>query len=95
MFEKGHEKYGGRKKGTPNKTALEVRRFIQSFIEDYFDGDKFVRDVEALEPRERIGFVSRLLRYVIAEKREVEAQISMGELTKSVNLFGNDDENDR
>jgi hypothetical protein len=32
MFEKGHEKIGGRKKGTQNKTSTEIRKNAYTLI---------------------------------------------------------------
>ncbi len=33
-FQKGHEKHGGRQKGTPNKSTAEVKAYCQEFGED-------------------------------------------------------------
>ena len=33
-FQKGHEKQGGRQKGTPNKSTAEVKAYCQEFGED-------------------------------------------------------------
>lgn len=33
-FQKGHEKQGGRQKGTPNKSTAQVKAYCQEFGED-------------------------------------------------------------
>ena len=33
-FEKGHQKLGGRKRGTPNRASAEMKEFLRSVIED-------------------------------------------------------------
>jgi len=44
---KGSPKYGGRKKGTPNKRPSQLRALIQDFCEDHFTD--YVEAMEALK----------------------------------------------
>ncbi len=59
---KGTEKTGGRKAGTPNKVSGTVKEWIASII----DGNRkqFEKDLEKLEPGERVRVISNLLQYV-------------------------------
>ena len=60
--EKGTEKTGGRKKGTPNRISGTVKEWIASIIDK--NRNKFEGDLSLLEPGERVRVISNLLQYV-------------------------------
>ena len=59
---KGTEKTGGRKAGTPNKVSGTVKEWIASIIDG--NREQFEKDLEKLEPGERVRIISNLLQYV-------------------------------
>lgn len=59
---KGTEKTGGRKAGTPNKVSGTVKEWIASIIDG--SREQFEKDLEKLEPGERVRIISNLLQYV-------------------------------
>jgi hypothetical protein len=74
---KGGLKYGGRKKGTPNKTTATMREAIASFVDGKLgECDKIWAE---LKPREQAKFLTDLLPYVAPRlastelKQEAEA----------------------
>lgn len=60
---KGTEKTGGRKAGTPNKVTGTVKEWISAVIDG--NREQFEKDLEKLEPGERVRIISNLLQYVM------------------------------
>ncbi len=61
--QKGSPKFGGRRKGTPNKTPEQIRKFVTSFVEDNWQ--KVQKDFDAMKPAERLAFLNSLLKLVL------------------------------
>lgn len=59
-FEKGNP---GKPKGAKNKVNTELRGLIQKLFDDNFD--KIQEDLEILEPKDRLKFISDLLPYLL------------------------------
>lgn len=60
----------GRKKGTPNKVSLELRKAIKLFAEDHFSD--FVSDWRAIEsPKERAEVYIKMCKYVVPTLQSV------------------------
>ena len=55
-------KYGGRKKGTPNKLTKELRSVLKEVI--YNELDNIEERLEQLEPKQRLELVIKLMPYV-------------------------------
>lgn len=53
----------GRPKGTPNKITSTVRAWLLEVING--NRDQFTRDLQALEPAERVEVLLKLLPYVL------------------------------
>ena len=53
------EKFGGRKKGTPNKLTAELRQKINDFLNDNWNC--LQKDFERLEPKDKLNFYEKLL----------------------------------
>ena len=53
----------GRPKGSPNKTSEEIRVMLQDFIDANLE--TLQADFDLLEPRERLGFIERLLKHIL------------------------------
>jgi hypothetical protein len=57
------KKFGGRKKGTPNKLTKELRVLLKDII---FNELCFLEErMEPLEPKERIELIIKLIPYVL------------------------------
>lgn len=69
-FQKGQDKTGGRKPGTPNKTASELREQLQHIIDTSLS--EFPAILAAMEPTERIRLVATLLPYVMPKLSSVD-----------------------
>lgn len=65
------KKTGGRQKGTPNKTTKKVRDAISDVVNNYFDSDKFAKDIEDLDPKDRVSAIEKLASYVIPKLQSV------------------------
>ena len=78
----GRGRMGGRKKGTPNKATADLRTSINNLIADNWE--QVQKDLNALEPKDRLMFIEKILRYVVPQESNINAQlqprIDMGEL---------------
>ena len=63
-------KYGGRKKGTPNKLTAEVKKKVQSLLDDAIDSI----DLSECTTAERIRLIEIGLRYTLPTMKQVENQ---------------------
>ena len=79
MRKKGHEKTGGRTKGTPNKSTMETREWIQAIVDK--SRPQLEKDLEVLESKERWQVIERLLQYITPKMQSVEAKVDLNNLT--------------
>jgi hypothetical protein len=63
-------KTGGRTKGTPNKTTLEIREHYQRLITDNID--LLDNDLKALEPVQRLKMIIELSKFVLPTLKATE-----------------------
>lgn len=59
-FDKGNP---GRPRGAKNKASGQIRDRIQALFDDNFDLDQ--NDLESMEPKDRLKFLSDLLPYLV------------------------------
>ena len=64
------QKFGGRTKGTSNKTTTELREKFSLLIENNFD--KLQQDIDLLEPKERVKTILELARFVVPTLKATE-----------------------
>lgn len=64
------EKTGGRKAGTPNKTTLEMRGFMQSFLGEKFE--KLDEVFEQLEPKDKMSAIIKMLPYLLPKQMQMD-----------------------
>ena len=64
------QKFGGRTAGTSNKTTAEVREAFATLLQNNFD--KIQRDIDLLEPKERISTILQIAKFVIPVLRSVD-----------------------
>ena len=62
------KKYGGRKKGTPNKLTAEVKQKVQSLLDGAIDSI----DLNECTTAERIRLIEIGLRYTLPTMKQVE-----------------------
>ena len=67
----------GRPKGTPNKVTTELKTWIQELIDG--NRSKFEKDLDALEPKDRLMIIEKLMTYVIPKQQAIsmEAQVEL------------------
>lgn len=77
-FEKGHQKAGGRQKGTPNKSTDELRLMLQNIAAKNFD--KLEDDLNEMKVGMRWTVIEKLLKYFMPSltKNENDNSISGG-----------------
>lgn len=62
-------KFGGRTKGTPNRTTKETKELLTKIVSNELDNvDKLL---EQLEPKERLDAVIKLLPYIVPKQTEM------------------------
>ncbi len=72
---KGHTNNpNGRPKGTPNKITQDMRQWLAAVIDD--NREQIVEDLQALEPRDRLMILERLMQYVIPKQQAVSADLA-------------------
>ena len=63
-FEKGHGKYGGRKKGSQNKDTKQLRELLKSLISE----NQIKEDLAELTSSERLSFIAKILPYCLSKE---------------------------
>lgn len=66
----GKGKTGGRQKGVPNKVTTTIREYISELIDD--NRKQIKKDLRALEPKERLQILERLMAYVTPKVQAVD-----------------------
>jgi hypothetical protein len=81
MFQKGNS-LGGRKKGSVNKTTKVVKERLQKLVENNLKS--LQKDLNELEPKDRVNALVQLISYVTPKLKSVEAKVtSVGDMTES------------
>ena len=75
----GRGRLGGRAKGTPNKVTGSVKDWISQVIDR--NRRQMERDIEALEPKDRLMMLEKLMQYVIPKQQAVKAEIDFNQLS--------------
>ena len=68
------KKFGGRTKGTPNKTTEEIRESFQELISGNLD--KLKEDLEGMEAEKRVKYVIELAKFVVPTLRATDLSTS-------------------
>jgi len=69
----------GRPKGTPNKTTIEFKDWINKLISN--NTQQLTKDLKEMSPAERWRIIEKLLVYVIPRQQAVTAEIDLNNLT--------------
>lgn len=59
----GRGRLGGRQKGTPNKVTATLREWVADLLDR--NRERIEEDLEALDPKERLLMLERLMGYVL------------------------------
>jgi hypothetical protein len=68
-FETGHQKVGGRKKGTPNKLTKEMREVLKDVVADELN--TLGQRLEELKPKDRLEVFIKLLPFVLPKMQSI------------------------
>ena len=71
-FQKGKEKTGGRKKGTPNKTTSSIRNRIQKLVDSEYEA--VLSDLKELSPKDRVNAFISMLEFVLPKLNRSEIE---------------------
>ena len=63
-------KYGGRKKGTPNKINLEVKKLLQEIVLTELGGME--ERLNNLSDKERLDVLAKVLKYILPTAKEID-----------------------
>jgi hypothetical protein len=72
-FENNHSLSKGRPKGSGNKDLTEIRNAFQALIENNIS--QIEKDLQELEPAQRIKLIIDLANYVIPKLKTIESRI--------------------
>lgn len=75
----GRGRLGGRAKGTPNKVTSNLREWVSDLID--CNRAQVKKDLKALEPKDRLIIIERLLAYVMPKVQSIDASLSIERLT--------------
>ncbi|MEG1565070.1 MAG: hypothetical protein RR365_15335 [Bacteroides sp.] len=65
----GKGRIGGRAAGTPNKATADLKTWVASILDN--GRDKFERDLEDLDPSERVKVYTSLMNYVLPKQQAI------------------------
>lgn len=83
MDNKG-KKTGGRQKGTPNKTTSTLRTAISKIVNDYYNSETLLEDINQLKPKERVDIMEKLAAYVVPKLQSVDVNAEVKSQTNIV-----------
>ena len=76
----GKGRLGGRAKGTPNRITASVKGWIFQVIDK--NRLQMEKDIEALEPKDRLQVLEKLMQYVIPRQQSVSANLDINKLSE-------------
>lgn len=71
----GQPKTGGRVAGTPNKVSAKVRSVLANVTEEYYNSDRFKKDLADLEPKDRLMVIERFTNYVAPKLQSTTLEV--------------------
>ena len=78
-FQQGHKKLGGRRAGTPNKATSSLRNWVRLFVTR--NAKQAQRDLDALDPKDRLILLEKFMRYTIPQQQAVSAAVDLNRLS--------------
>lgn len=68
------KKTGGRRPGTPNKDNAPVKAALTELFNNNFD--KVQKDLDALEPKDRLNVILKLAEFVIPKPQRLDVELN-------------------
>ena len=87
MFQKGKEKTGGKKKGTPNKVTTEIKEAYKMLIEANIPNlTLWLERVAEEDPKEALKYLASLSEYVVPKlaRTEIQADVEVTTLKQLI-----------
>lgn len=75
----GKGRIGGRAKGTPNKITSTFREYLTALLNE--NRKQIEADLKALDPKERLLLLEKLMQYVIPKQQAVNTTIEFDSLS--------------
>lgn len=75
----GKGRIGGRQKGTPNRVTASIKDWVAGVIDK--NRRQMERDIKALEPKDRLQMLEKLMQYVIPKQQAVSAEVDFSRLS--------------
>jgi len=69
----------GRKKGTPNKITADLRQRINEVLDNNWH--TIEKDIKALEPKDRLMFIEKLLKYALPTLQATSLSVDFEKLS--------------
>jgi uncharacterized protein YqgV (UPF0045/DUF77 family) len=86
-FKEGHEKKGGRQKGTPNKTTNKIRDAFTKLVEANLENmTTWLETVADTNPREALNIINQMAEYTTPKLARVENKIETDEEINEVKI---------
>lgn len=70
------KKIGGRKPGSKNKATEVSRNIINGIVGDYIESGLMHKDFAALDSRDRLEVIVKLLKFIVPQPKEVALDIN-------------------
>lgn len=75
----GRGRLGGRAAGTPNKVSGTLKEWLTSLIDK--NRDQMEKDLQDLEPKERLQMMEKLMQYVIPKQAAQQVKLDFDNMT--------------
>lgn len=75
----GRGRLGGRAAGTPNKVSGTLKEWLTSLIDK--NRDQIEKDLQDLEPKERLQMMEKLMQYVIPKQAAQQVKLDFESMT--------------
>lgn len=86
-FTEGHQKVGGRKKGTPNKTTNIIREAFTKLVEANLENmTTWLEKVADQNPKEALNIINQMAEYTTPKLARVENKIETDEEINEVKI---------
>jgi len=86
-FKEGHEKMGGRQKGTPNKSTNKIREAFTRLVEHNLDNmTEWLEKVAKNNPEKALTIINQMAEYTTPKLARVENKIETDEQINEVKI---------
>lgn len=77
-------RYGGRQKGTPNKTTASIREAVDNVLGGYMNSGLMLEDFKVLDSKERLEIAIKLMQFVAPKMKSVDVAVSSDQKLENV-----------